>query len=310
MNSAALELLRLVTLYLVGQGSVAGSRPGEVNYPEGVVMRVGFQVNRSGIPVEGAEIRGTLTTGFPFVPTVGITDVNGEWFGVAPIAVSPANYFMQATVIHGAAQLEIKGVFDEIENLFSVDLDAGQYTRERLSERIPGDSYWSPTPDFLSELDLIDLSGDPVRGVSSCGTCLYFVPLGLPSGQCLVNGLQTSPIPIADAARTSSPWFYPFFLHPVSPQRLQRDLSRLSRGMPPLEGLAAPCGALGDLDRNGIINQADLDILITYFGTAVDPGDPVHVDADLNGDGFIDIVDYAIMVEFLNSNIITFPGCA
>ena len=202
--------------------SPASPKPGED-------MRVGFQVTSNGRPVEGARIVPwlPLTSGFPFFPALPVTDRKGEWFGVAPLAISPALYLMDVSVQGRGRQVRISGAFDEIENRFLVDLAAGTWRRERLGARIPGDGYWEPDPRLLREAELIDVSGDPVRAVSNCSTCVYLFPPGAPRGQCLVNGIQTDPIPIEDAPNTSSRKYYPFFLHPVSLGRLALDARRL-----------------------------------------------------------------------------------
>jgi hypothetical protein len=192
-------------------------------------MRVGFLVSYNGRPVRGASIvaRLPLTTGFPFVPVAPATDANGEWFGVAPLAISPALYLMDVTVQGMGRQVTISGAFDEIENRFLVDLATGAVARERLGDRIPGDGYWQPDPQLLRPGELVNVSRDPVRSISNCSTCVYLFPPGARRGQCLVNGVQTDPIPIDDAPNTSSRKFYPFFLHPVSPGRLALDARRL-----------------------------------------------------------------------------------
>ncbi len=52
-------------------------------------MRVGTKVLRNGVPVEGVALVPNLplTTGFPFIPAVPQTDVDGEWFVVVPLAI-------------------------------------------------------------------------------------------------------------------------------------------------------------------------------------------------------------------------------
>ncbi|KKN46862.1 hypothetical protein LCGC14_0668740 [marine sediment metagenome] len=194
-------------------------------------MRTGFLVRRGSVPLKGVEIRATLpfglTTGFPFIPTTGVTDASGEWFGVVPLAVSPANYFMDVAVVDGADQVNIRGVFDGIENVFVVDLASGEWSRDQLGERIPGDGYWEPGQGLLTESGLISVRGDPTQGISNCAVCQYYVPLLAPSGQCVVNGVLTPPIPIEDGPGTTCEYFYPFFLQPGSPARMQRDMGRL-----------------------------------------------------------------------------------
>lgn len=191
-------------------------------------MRVGFLVTYNGRPVRGASIVPLLplTTGFPFLPVAPVTDQNGEWFGVAPLAVSPANYLMDVTVRGMGHEVRINGTFDEIENRFLVDLARGTFRRERLGQRIPGDGYFELDQRLLREEELIDVEADPVKFISACATCQYFFPPGFGRGFCVVNGLRTPAIPIESALNITCRLFYPFFLQPNSPQRLQRDLAR------------------------------------------------------------------------------------
>ena len=63
-------------------------------------MRVGIKVLRNGHPAVGVSLVANLplATGFPLIPAVARTDVNGEWFGVAPLAIFPAVYLMDVVV--------------------------------------------------------------------------------------------------------------------------------------------------------------------------------------------------------------------
>ncbi len=63
-------------------------------------MRVGFKVLRNGQPAAGVTLVANppLSTGFPLIPAFPRTDVNGEWFGVATLAISPAVYLMDVVV--------------------------------------------------------------------------------------------------------------------------------------------------------------------------------------------------------------------
>lgn len=47
-----------------------------------------------------------------------------------------------------------------------------------------------------------------------------------------------------------------------------------------------------DLNKDGKVDQADVEILKQYFGKAVDPSDPLSVACDFNHDGVIDISDF------------------
>ena len=191
-------------------------------------MRVGFKVTYDGRPVEGASIVPLLplTSGFPFFPAQPVTDRQGEWFGISPLAISPARYLLDVTVHGMGHQVRINGPFEEIENRFLVDLSRGTFTTEQLGSRIPGDGYFALDQELLREEELIDVSDDPVKFISSCATCQYFFPPGFGRAFCVVNGLRTAAIPIPSALNITCRLYYPFFLQPNSPQRLQRDISR------------------------------------------------------------------------------------
>ena len=191
-------------------------------------MRVGFLVLLSREPVAGARIRGIapLTTGFPFVPTEGVTDARGEWFGIAPLAIGPANYVMDAVVEYEDHSVRIRGTFDEVENLFVVNLAASEWERQRLPERIPGDGYFEVDPALLRPEEVLDVTEDPVRAISNCVTCQYLFPPGPLPSFCVVNGVETEAIPIPDPRNRTCKFYYPFFLFPNSPQRLLRDIGR------------------------------------------------------------------------------------
>ena len=108
-------------------------------------MRVGFKATYGGRPVKGASIVPLLplTTGFPFFPAQPETDSNGEWFGVVPLAVSPATYLMDVTVRGMGHEVRINGTFDEIESYFLVNLSEGTFTHQRLGHHPELYSCWS-----------------------------------------------------------------------------------------------------------------------------------------------------------------------
>lgn len=60
----------------------------------------------------------------------------------------------------------------------------------------------------------------------------------------------------------------------------------------PLTVLGQPQGPIGDVDGDGAVGQADLNVLLASFGLPADPGTP----ADLNGDGLIDQLDLNILL--------------
>ena len=194
-------------------------------------MRVGFKALWHGKPTR-AKIRPVAPLAIVEGPRKlfkplqkATTDDNGEWFGVAPLAVAPAKYAMDVIVQAKRNRVRISGIFDEISNYFIVDLSSRRYKRIKLPDRIPGDGYFTVRQEILTPQDLIDVSKDQVRNVSYCGACLYYLPFG-PKGMCVVNGAVTKPLEIKDPANTTSQFYYPVFLHPVSPQRLARDTRR------------------------------------------------------------------------------------
>ena len=190
-------------------------------------MRIGIKVLRNGQPAVGVTLapRLPLATGFPLMPAFPLTDANGEWFGVVPLAISPAVYLMDVVVDPEGSSIRINGGFDEIENQFFVDLDRGTVERVQLGTRIPGDGYFKVDTRLLLPKEVVNVSRDAVRFVSNCATCQYYLPPGFATGFCAVNGLRTPAIPIPDARNNTCRLFYPFFLQPISPQRLARDLS-------------------------------------------------------------------------------------
>jgi hypothetical protein len=56
-----------------------------------------------------------------------------------------------------------------------------------------------------------------------------------------------------------------------------------------------------DLNKDGKIDQLDMDILTTYYGMVVDPSDPMSVASDFNNDGIINVLDYGALVEHLGA---------
>jgi hypothetical protein len=50
-----------------------------------------------------------------------------------------------------------------------------------------------------------------------------------------------------------------------------------------------------DLNRDGFVDQLDIDIAIQYMNTAVNPNDPISVQADFNHDGYIDELDFSLL---------------
>lgn len=59
-------------------------------------------------------------------------------------------------------------------------------------------------------------------------------------------------------------------------------------------GPQTPVAVQGDLNGDGVVNQADVDILVAAFDSG--QGDArFNADADLNGDGRIDLLDIQIM---------------
>jgi len=190
-------------------------------------MRVGIKVVRNGQAAAGVPLVPNLplATGFPLLPAFPRTDMNGEWFGVVPLAISPAVYLMDVVVDPEGSAIRINGSFSEIENQFFVDLNRRTVGMQRLGDRIPGDGYFAVDTRLLQPREVVNISRDQVRFISNCATCQYFLPPGFGGGFCAVNGLRTPAIPIPDSRNNSCRLYYPFFLQPNSPQRLARDLS-------------------------------------------------------------------------------------
>ncbi len=63
-------------------------------------MRVGIKVLSNGQPAAGVTLVANLplTAGSLLIPAFPRTDVIGEWFGVVPLAISPAVYLMDVVV--------------------------------------------------------------------------------------------------------------------------------------------------------------------------------------------------------------------
>ncbi len=189
-------------------------------------MRVGIKVLRNGQPAVGVALVPNLplTTGFPLIPAFPRTDVNGEWFGVVPLAISPAVYLMDVVVDPEGSSIRINGSFDEIEPQLFVDLSRPTGERQRLGDRIPRAGYFEVDHRLLQPKEIVNVAPDPGRFGSNGATCQYFVVPGMATGFGAVNGLRTPAIPLPDARNNSCCLYYPFFLPPSSPQRLAGDI--------------------------------------------------------------------------------------
>ena len=135
-------------------------------------MRVGIKVLPNGQPAEGVALAPNLplTTGFPLIPASPRTAVNGEWFRVVPFVIAPSGYLMDVVVDPKGGAIRINGSFDEIENLFFVDLNRGTVERLRLGTRIPGDGYFEVDNRLLQPKEVVNVSRDQVRFISNCET--------------------------------------------------------------------------------------------------------------------------------------------
>lgn len=200
-------------------------------------MRVGLRTTHRGIPVSHATIRPAtfpLITGPggspPLQPVrLAHTDSNGEWFGIAPFFITPARYLVNVQITYGPSKTRIRGMFDEISNMFYVNLDTSTWKREKLPTRIPGDGYNTVDQKPLALSDLKNVTTDAVRSITACRFCRYAVPgANLKSGTCTVNGPR-APIPIPDLDNYTSRLYAPVFL-PPSPGWVARDIRRLSSG--------------------------------------------------------------------------------
>lgn len=180
-------------------------------------MRIGFKILNKNKPVN-ATITGNI------IPVSISTDSNGEAFAIAPVALSPARYFLDIIVTCQKKSLHITDIADEIENYYTIDLSTKTWNRETLSGRIGGDGFYKIDDELLKPEELIVSNNDPMLKISNCALCLYFNRL---KGICIVNGNLTPPIQIKDSIHTTSRLFYPVFL-PPSYNRISRDLKRLT----------------------------------------------------------------------------------
>lgn len=180
-------------------------------------MRIGFKVLNGSTPVS-ATITGNI------IPVSIATDINGEAFAIAPVALSPARYLLDVICTCPRTSLHITDIADEIENYYTIDLRTKTWKRETLSGRISGDGFYKIDNELLKPDELIISNTDPMLKVSNCALCLYFNRL---KSMCMVNGNLTQPIQISDPIHTTSRLYYPVFL-PPSYQRIQRDLKRLT----------------------------------------------------------------------------------
>ena len=180
-------------------------------------MRVGFKVLNGNVPVN-ATITGNI------IPVSIKTDQNGEAFAIAPVALSPAKYFIDIVCTCKKTSLHISDIADEIENYYTIDLKTKTWNKETLSGRIAGDGYYRIDNELLKPEELIISKSDPMLKVSNCALCLYFNRL---KSICFVNGNLTPPILIKDSIHTTSRLYFPVFL-PPSYNRISRDLKRLA----------------------------------------------------------------------------------
>ena len=51
-----------------------------------------------------------------------------------------------------------------------------------------------------------------------------------------------------------------------------------------------------DLNKDGIIDQKDVDIFLKYMGTAVTHNNLMSSESDFNKDGYIDEIDYSALI--------------
>ena len=111
-------------------------------------MRIGFKVLNGNRPVN-ATITGNI------IPVSISTDSNGEAFAIAPVALSPAKYFIDIVCTCKKIILHISDIADEIENYYTIDLKAKTWSKETLSGRIAGDGYYQVDNELLGQEELI-----------------------------------------------------------------------------------------------------------------------------------------------------------
>ena len=130
-------------------------------------------------------------------------DANGEWFGMVPLAISPAVYLMDVVVDPEGSAIRINGRFDEIENQCFVDLNRRKVESVRLGDRIPRARHFEVDHGLLQPKEVVNVAPDPGRFGSNCATCQYFVAPGMATRFSAVKGLRTPAIPIPDARNNS-----------------------------------------------------------------------------------------------------------
>ncbi len=180
-------------------------------------MRVGFKILNRIKPVN-ATITGNI------IPVSISTDVNGEAFAIAPVALSPAKYLVDVIIVCSKTTLKINDIADEIENYYTIDMKTKTWHKETLSGRIAGDGYYKIDEQLLQLNELIVSNTDPMLRVSNCALCLYFNRL---KNMCVVNGNLALPITIRDSIHTTCRLYFPVFL-PPSYNRISRDIKRLT----------------------------------------------------------------------------------
>lgn len=70
------------------------------------------------------------------------------------------------------------------------------------------------------------------------------------------------------------------------------------------------CGSLGDVNNDGAITQADIDLSRTFILGTATPTDEQTKAADVNASGGISTLDNSLISAYINGTRTTFPGCS
>lgn len=85
-------------------------------------------------------------------------------------------------------------------------------------------------------------------------------------------------------------------------------LAWASNRLPPGAKLP-PCGQYGDVDGDGYITQADVDMVADYLVGLIELSAEQLTRTDVNNDGIVDIGDMTLIAEYLSGAKNTFPVC-
>ncbi|MDO8564656.1 MAG: dockerin type I repeat-containing protein [bacterium] len=70
------------------------------------------------------------------------------------------------------------------------------------------------------------------------------------------------------------------------------------------------CGALGDVNNDGVISETDKELIRTFVLTTAVPTDAQKKNSDTSGDGAVTTADISLISAYLAGTRTTFPGCS